>query len=68
MNNPIDSSLPTENCFKRINELIHYTGNDMTLYTAAQVIQKAQHAVLASGMYINLQIMEENSVNEYGLV
>ena len=53
MNETIDLSLPIENYFKYIDECIHYVDDGKNPITAAQVIQKAHHTVLASGIYID---------------
>ena len=51
MNEPIDLYLPIDKYFKKTDDCVQFVDNGKTPYTAAQVIQKANHAVLASGTY-----------------
>ena len=51
INDPIDSSLPIENYFARVDNCIQYVGDFKMHYLVAQVIQKAHPIVLVSGLY-----------------
>ena len=52
INDPIDSSLPIENYFARVDNCIQYVGDFKMHYLVAQVIQKAHPIVLFSGLYV----------------
>ena len=53
MNELIDTSLTIDKWFERINDCIQCVDYENTPYTVAQVIQKAHHAVLELGLYVN---------------
>ena len=53
MNRLIDSSLLIGKYFEKIDDCLQFTDDGKTLYMEAQVIKKAHHAVLASGIYVD---------------
>ena len=72
MNEPIDSSLPIDKYFERIDDFIQYANARNTPYKLAQVIQKAHHKVLVSGIYVDAykewkRILQTNKQTWIGL-
>ena len=53
MNKPIEFSLPINKYLDQVDDCVKFTNNENTPYMAAQLVQKAHHAVLASGVYID---------------
>ena len=65
MNEPIELSLPIDKYFKRIDDWFQFYNDGNTPYMAEQVIQKAHHTILASGIYVDTcKEWKKNTTNE----
>ena len=53
MNKTIDLYFLIDKYFEQIDECVQFVNNIKTPYTEAQVIQKAHHMVLPSGIYVD---------------
>ena len=65
MNEPIELSLPIDKYFKHIDDWFQFSKDGNMPYMAEQVIQKAHHTILASGIYVDTcKERKKNPVNE----
>jgi hypothetical protein len=51
MNEPIDSTLPIDIFFSKVDDCVHYAADGQVAYTTNQILQTAYHAVSTSGFY-----------------